>query len=86
MLPDAGHAVDVPDGVLRQGAAPPLDVAVDGCGQAGAEGLGQVGERDGDELVVGALELGLLPLPADRRAQQEQVGRLGLRPTTTCWR
>ena len=85
-LPDAGHPVDVADGVLRQGAAPPLDALSTGAGRRAPRASDEVGERDGDQLAVGALEVGLLALPADRGAQQEQVGGLGLHPRPTCRR
>ena len=63
-----------PDGVLRQRAAPPLHVRVDGCGQRGRRAPSdRSATRDGDELGVGALQRRLLAVPADRGAQQDQV-------------
>ena len=62
----------MPDGVLRQPAAPALHVAVHRPdGQPG--GVREVGQRGRDELLVGGLERGLLAVPAQRGAQQQQV-------------
>ena len=69
---DPGDPVEVADGVLRQATAPPLHDGVDGRrGQPGRRR--EVGERRADQVVVGDLEGLLLAVPAQRRAEDQQV-------------
>ena len=63
--------VEVADGVLRQRAAPPLHVRVDGPHRQ-PDRVGEVLERELDELVVGPLEGLLLAVPAQRAAHHQQ--------------
>ncbi len=74
---DRGDPVDVADGVLGQAATPALHVGVDDAWEGAAEGLGDLRDRDGDEVGVVTLEVGLLARPPERGAQvHDLVGEL----------
>ena len=72
------------DGVLRQAAAPALHVGVDDLGQRAAEGLADLGDGERDQVVVVALQVGLLAGPADRGAQVHDVVGGARRSRPTC--
>ena len=71
-LPDPGDPVEVADGVLRQPAAPALHLGVD-RGAVSPVASARSAQRDGDELVVGRLERGLLAVPAEGGPQEQHV-------------
>src|SRR5664279_4117123 len=74
--PDPGDPVEVPDGVLRQPAAPPRHDGVDRP-RRDAGGGREVAQRDRGKILVVALQVDDLAMAPDGRAHdREATGRL----------
>ena len=72
LAPDGGDPVEVADGVLRQGAAPALDVGLRGPHRE-PDRVGEVVQDHLDQLVVGDLEGGLLAVAAQGAPQHQHL-------------